>query len=167
MKNFALDALTPLVIVIVFMILLVSCNSVEQPLTEEEKEKIKDEVIADIEKHVKDIVAQDYEKVMPFYVKEDYILYGDGKYWGDYETIDNIWKKALSEWKVIKKWDMKNHKVYVYSRDAAVDYVEWEHERINADGDTTRGYGSWVWGMKRFPEGWRSVSAAVDHRYEK
>lgn len=147
------------------IVVLVSCNSVEEPLTREEKEKIKAEVISDIEQHVSDIISQDYNKVMQFYVKEDYILFGDGTYWGDYTRIDNIWKTWLPKWKAITKWTMKNHKVHVYSRNAAVDYVEWEHERIEENGDTTRAYGFWVWGMQRYPKGWKSVNAAVDHRY--
>jgi hypothetical protein len=148
-----------------FLILFASCNSAEKPLNSKEKEQVKSEVIASLEKHVGDIVNMDYDKVMPFYVKEDYVLFGDGKYWGDYSTIDDIWKKCFSSWKVIIKWKMKNHKVHVYSKNSAVDYVEWEHARIGENGDTAKAYGFWVWGMQRFPEGWRSVNAAVDHRY--
>ncbi|GAA4457112.1 hypothetical protein GCM10023189_27330 [Nibrella saemangeumensis] len=149
----------------VFMTLVVSCDSTEKPLNPKEKEQIKAEVISSIEKHVDDIISRDYNKVMRFYVKDDYVLYGDGTYWGDYATIDSIWKTWLPKWKLITKWKMKNHKVHVYSRNAAVDFVEWEHERIEENGDTTRAYGFWVWEMQRFPDGWKSTSAAVDHRY--
>jgi hypothetical protein len=148
-----------------FLILFASCNSTEKPLSSKENEQIKSEVIASLEKHVGDIVNMDYNKVMPFYVKEDYVLFGDGKYWGDYSRIDDIWKKCFTTWKKIIKWKMKNHKVHVFSKNSAVDYVEWDHERVDANGDTVKGYGSWVWGMQRFPEGWKSVNAAVDHRY--
>ncbi len=148
-----------------FMTLIMSCNSTEDSLSPKQKEQIKSEVISSIEKHVGDIISQDYNKVMQFYVKDDYVLFGDGTYWGDYKTIDTIWKTWLPKWKAITKWNMKNHKVHVYSINAAVDFVEWEHERIEENGDTTRAYGFWVWGMQRFPDGWKSINAAVDHRY--
>lgn len=146
-------------------VLMVSCNQAEEPISEGEKEQIKAEVIASIEKHVEDIISQDYDEVMKFYVKENYILFGDGNYWGDYATVDNIWRTWLPKWKVITQWNLKNHKVHVFSRDAAIDYVEWEHERIEENGDTTKAYGFWAWGMERYPEGWKSVSTAIDHRY--
>jgi hypothetical protein len=147
------------------IVVMVSCNQTEKPLSEDEKEQIKVEVIASIEKHVEDIISQDYNEVMKFYVKENYILFGDGNYWGDYTTVDNIWGTWLPKWKEITLWNLKNHKVHVFSRDAAIDYVEWEHERIEENGDTTKAYGSWAWGMQRYQEGWKSVSAAIDHRY--
>lgn len=81
---------------------------------------------------------------MNYYVNEDYIVFGDGKYWGDYNTVDDIWGSALPAWKAIMKWELKNHKVHVFSREAAIDYVEWEHERIEEKGDTTKAFGFWV-----------------------
>jgi hypothetical protein len=149
----------------IFSVLIGSCNHTEKPLTHEEKEQIKSEVISSIEIHVKDIIKQDYPEVMKFYFKDDYILFGDGNYWGDYKTVDDIWGKWLPRWKQISKWELKNHKVHVFSRDAAIDYVEWIHERVEEDGDTTKAYGFWVWGMQRFPDGWKSVNAAIDHTY--
>ena len=43
--------------------------------------------------------------------------------------------------------------------------MSWDHARIEEDGDTTKPCGSFVWGMKRFPDGWKSVYVVVDHRY--
>ncbi len=148
-----------------FLLSLVSCNYTEKPLDQEEKQQIKTEVISSIENHIVDLVNQDYNKVMKFYVKDDYILFGDGKYWGNYKTVDDIWGTWLPRWEKITKWELKNHKVHVFSRDAAIDYVEWVHERIEEDGDTTKAYGSWAWSMQKFPEGWKSVGTMIDHRY--
>ena len=153
------------IILITWAMLIISCNKTEEHLTPEEKEQIKTEVISSIEKHVEDIISQDYNKVMQFYNKDDYVIYGDGTYWGDYSAIDDIWKTWLPKWQAITKWTAENHKIHVYSRDAAVDIMEWDHERIEEDGDTTRAYGSFVWGMQRFPDGWKSVYMVVDHRY--
>ena len=86
------------------IILIISCNSNEKRLTPKEVEKVKAEVIASIEKHIKDIISQDYDKVMPFYNKDKYVIYGDGKYWGDYSAVDTIWKKWLPRWQAITKW---------------------------------------------------------------
>lgn len=149
----------------VFLLLSISCSHNGSQLTVEEREQIKTEVVASIETHVADIINQDYEKVMEFYVKENYILFGDGKYWGDYNTVDDIWGTWLPKWQKITEWELKNHKVQVFSRDGAIDYVEWTHERIEEDGDTTKAYGSWAWAMKKFPEGWKSSGAMIDHRY--
>lgn len=153
------------IFIFIIIVMIISCNQSERPLTSKEKEQIKTEVIASIEKHVHDIIRQDYNEVMKFYVKEDYFVFGNGTYWGDYSTVDDIWKTWLPKWKAITKWDLKNHKVHVFSKNAAIDFVEWDHERIEEDGDTTKAYGFWVWGMQRFPEGWKSVNAAIDHRY--
>jgi len=38
----------------------------------------------------------DYESVMTFYSK-DLIAFGDGYYWGDYLTVDGVWKDILGE----------------------------------------------------------------------
>ncbi len=80
-----------MIISCIFSVLVVSCNHTDTPLTKEEKEPIKFEVINSIENHVEDIINQDYDEVMRFYVKDDFILFGDGTYWGDYETVDEIW----------------------------------------------------------------------------
>ena len=147
------------------IILIISCNSTEKHLTPKEDEKVKAEVISSIEKHVKDIISQDYNKVMQFYNKDNYVIYGDGKYWGDYSAIDGIWKKWLPRWQAITKWIPKDHKVYVYSKDEAVVIMGWDHERIEEDGEVVKAYGSFVWGMQRFTDGWKSIYMVVDHRY--
>lgn len=146
-------------------VVIFSCQQHADTFSESEKKQVETEVIASIEKHVHDIISRDYNKVMTFYVKEGYTLFGDGTYWGDYKTVDDIWGTWLPKWRAITSWELKNHKVNVFSKDAAVDYVEWEHERIEENGDTTKAYGFWVWGMQRYPDGWKSISAAIDHRY--
>lgn len=158
-----LHALIP--VICIFSIIIVSCNHTDKQLTGQEIKQIETEVIRSIENHVQDIINQDYDEVMKFYMKDDYILFGDGNYWGDYETVDDIWGTWLPRWEKITKWELKNHKVHVFSKDAAIDYVEWIHERIEEDGDTTKAYGSWAWGMQKFPEGWKSIGAMIDHRY--
>ena len=149
-------------------IFLFSCNpgkQTEGPLSIGEIEQIKTEVIASIENHIEVLKKLDYEEAMKFYNDENYIVFGDGKYWGDYSTIDNIWKTYLPKWRAITKWDLKNQKVHVFSRNSAIAYVEWDHARIEENGDGTKAYGFWVFGMQKFPDGWKSVNFAIDHRY--
>ena len=75
--------------------ILFSCNQLEKPLSVAEKEKIKEEIITAYENHIQDLMNLDYEEIMKFYPK-DHIIFGDGKYWGDYDTIDKIWKKFIA-----------------------------------------------------------------------
>ncbi len=152
----------------VICILLFSCNPVklaEKPIPNEEMEQIKIEVIASITNHIEVLKTLDYKKAMKFYHDENYIVFGDGKYWGDYSTIDDIWKSYLPKWRAIKKWDLKTQKVHVFSRSSAIAYVEWDHARIEENGNETRAYGFWVFGMQKFQDGWKSVNFAIDHRY--
>jgi len=152
----------------ILSVLLISCKSSNQTaeeLSDNEIEQIKTEVIESIANHMEVLKRLDYEEAMKFYTKENYVIFGDGKYWGDYSAIDDIWKTWLPRWKEITKWDLKSQKIHVFSRNSAIAYVEWNHARIEEDGSDTKSYGFWVFGMQRFQEGWKSVNCAIDHRY--
>ncbi|MGB5274938.1 MAG: nuclear transport factor 2 family protein [Flavobacteriaceae bacterium] len=152
----------------ILSVLLISCKSNKQTteaLSNDEIKQIKTEIIESIANHIEVLKRLDYEEAMKFYTKENYMVFGDGKYWGDYSTVDDIWKTWLPRWKAITKWDLKNQKVHVFSRKSAIAYVEWDHARIEEDGSDTKAYGFWVFGMQRFQEGWKAVNSAIDHRY--
>lgn len=152
----------------ILSVLLISCKSNKQTteaLSNDEIKQIKTEVIQSIANHIEVLKRLDYQEAMKFYTKENYIVFGDGKYWGDYSTVDDIWKTWLPRWKAITKWDLKNQKVHVFSKNSAIAYVEWDHARIEEDGSNTKAYGFWVFGMQRFQEGWKAVNSAIDHRY--
>lgn len=93
-------------IVLLIAGLTFSCNQQADPLTDNEIEEIKKEIIERSEKHANDLENLDFESVMTFYAK-DLIVFGDGYYWGDYLTMDGIWKDILGEggWKKMLKFD--------------------------------------------------------------
>lgn len=103
---------------------------------------------------------------MTFYAnKPDFVVFGDGYYWGDYLTIDGLWKDILGKygWKKMLKWDLKNHKVYVFSRDAASYLVEFDHEHLAANGDTVRSSVCFTYGMQKIDGDWKAATANVSY----
>ncbi len=146
------------------MTLIIACNRLENSLSSSEKKEIESEIITVYQHHIIDLKNLDYEQVMKFYTK-DHILFGDGSYWGGYERVDEIWKWCMHNWQVITKWDLKNHQVHVFSDKAASYLVEYDCERIEPDGDTTKVTGCFSYGMQRFPQGWKAATAHVTHNY--
>ena len=82
------------------ILLTYGCNQRSDQLTPDEVEKIKSEIIERSERHASDLENMDLESVMTFYSK-DHIFFGDGYYWGDYMTVDGVWRYFLGEggWK--------------------------------------------------------------------
>ena len=65
-----------------------SCNQEDEKLSAAEIAQIKREIIKRSEKHVSDLKNLDYKPVMTFYANtQDFIVFGDGYYWGDYLTL--------------------------------------------------------------------------------
>ncbi len=152
---------------ILFLLVLssFSCSQKEEKLSAAEIAKIKNEIINRSEKHASDLENMDYKSVMTFYANtEDFIVFGDGYYWGDYLTMDGIWKDILvGGWKKMLKWDLKNHKVHVFSKDAASYLVEFDHEHLDDNGDTIRSSGCFTYGMQKIDGEWKAVTAHVSH----
>ena len=146
------------------IILLIGCSQQPGQLSGDEIENIKNEIIKQSEKHASDLKNHDYPSVMTFYAK-DLIVFGDGYYWGDYLTMDGIWKNILGEngWKKILKWDLQNHKIHVYSKNAASYLVEFDHEHINEKGDTIISSGCFTYGMQKINGEWKAVTVHVSH----
>ena len=153
----------------ILAIIITACSSQRSDeLTREEVAQIKQEIIKSYEKHVNDLKNLDYESVMKYYANvEDVILFGDGNYWGDYITINQIWKSFTGGVKQILKWDLKNHQVHVFSRNAASYLVEFDNERIEASGDTTKVTGCFSYGMQKIDGEWKVVTTHVTHNYKE
>jgi ketosteroid isomerase-like protein len=150
------------------IVIIVACSAQKnQELTKEEIGLIKQEIIWSYAKHIEDLINLDYEEVMKFYADvDDHILFGDGLYWGDYNTIDQIWKSfCTKDNKLVLKWDLSEHHVYVFSRKAASYLVQFDNERIQTDGDTTKVTGCFSYGMKKFDDEWKVVTTHVTHNY--
>jgi len=151
-------------LMVLSVLLMLGCNQQSAILSTEEIDKIKNEIIMQSEKHASDLENLDYKSVMSFYA-EDLIVFGDGYYWGDYLTMDGIWKDILGEggWKKMLKWDLQNHKVHVFSKDAASYLVEFDHEHLVENGDTVRSSGCFTYGMQKIDREWKAVTAHVSH----
>ena len=157
-------------ILFLFVLSLFSCSQHQEKLSAAEIAQIKSEIIKRSEKHASDLENLDYKSVMTFYANtENFIVFGDGYYWGDYLTMDGVWKDLLGErgWKKMLKWDLKNHKVYVFSKDAASYLVEFDHAHIDANGDTARSSGCFTYGMQKIDGEWKAVTAHVSHIPER
>ncbi len=157
-------------ILFLFVLSLSNCNQKEDKLSASELEQIKSEIIKRSEKHASDLENLDYKSVMSFYANtQDFIVFGDGYYWGDYLTMDGVWKSILGNggWKKMLKWDLKNHKVYAFSPDAASYLVEFDHEHIEPNGDTARSSGCFTYGMQKIKGDWKAVTAHVTHIPER
>ncbi|QHT67370.1 nuclear transport factor 2 family protein [Rhodocytophaga rosea] len=150
-------------ILIVFLI-LVGCHQPSEQVSSKEIEQIKSDIIKRSEKHAADLENMDYQSVMAFYAK-DLIVFGDGYYWGDYLTMDGIWKNILGEggWKKMVKWDLQNHKIHVHSANAASYLVEFDHAHLVENGDTVRSSGCFTYGMQKVDGEWKAVTAHVSH----
>ena len=149
---------------VLFALALISCQVAEEPLTIEEKENIKKEIIEAYDGHIEDLMNLDYEEMMKFYPKE-HIIYGDGEYWGDYDKIDEIWRGFTSSVQVMLRWDVDNHQIFLHNRNAASYLVEFINWRIEENGDTTKVHGSFSFGMQHYPDGWKAVTQNVTHHY--
>jgi len=147
-----------------FLLLIGSCREKNESLSASEITQIKNDIIARSEKHASDLENLDHKSVMTFYAK-DLTVFGDGYYWGDYLTMDGVWKDILGEsgWKKMLKWDLQNHKVHVFSKDAASYLVEFDHEHLDGKGDTIRSSGCFTYGMQKISGEWKAVTAHVSH----
>ena len=149
---------------------LFSCGEQKEKLSTAEIAQIKSEIIKRSEKHASDLENLDYKSVMTFYANtDDFIVFGDGYYWGDYLTMDGVWKDIFGEggWKKMLKWDLKYHKIYVFSKDAASYLVEFDHAHIQPNGDTAQSSGCFTYGMQKIKGEWKVVTAHVSHIPER
>jgi hypothetical protein len=141
-----------------------SCIQQDYNLSNEEIEQIKREIIKVSEKYARDQVNKDYEEVMKFHGDvDDNFIFGDGYYWGDYSTIDRIWKGFLGGRIKMIKTNLKNHKIHVFSKNAASYLVEYENERVNANGDTIMVSVCFSYRMEKINDKWKAVTAHVSH----
>ena len=148
-------------------LLLFSCGHQEEQLSTDEITQIKNDIIKLSEKHAQDLVKLDHKAVMGFYGNvDDFIIFGDGNYWGDYITVDRIWQDFTGGVKKMIKWDLSNHKIHVSSKNAASYLVEFDNERVESSGDTTKVTGCFTYGMEKIDGQWKAVTVHVTHNYK-
>ncbi len=146
--------------------ILFGCNQQEKQLDADEIVQIKNEIIKRSEKYAQDLLNLDHEEIMTFYADiDDHIMFGDGYYWGDYKTVDDMWTDFTLGVKKTLKWDMYNPKIHVFSKNFASCLFEFYNERIEANGDTTKGHGCFSFGMQKMDGDWKAVTTHVTHNY--
>ena len=149
-----------------FVFLQMACTEKKDTLSEKEKEQIKNEVIDSYKKHIEDLKRLDYNSLMSYFVNDgNEALFVDGKYWGGYKKIDAIWKDFCEKVDTIIYWNLSNHHVYPLSKDAASYLVEFDNLRIEKDGDTIMGPGSFSLGMQKINGSWKIATADATHNY--
>jgi hypothetical protein len=147
--------------------LMLGCSQQSEQLSSDEIAQIKDDIIMLSEKHAQDLVKLDHKAVMEFYGNEDdFIIFGDGNYWGDYITVDRIWQDFTGGVKKMIKWNLSNHKIHVSSMNAASYLVEFDNERVESSGDTTKVTGCFTYGMEKIYGQWKAVTVHVTHNYK-
>ena len=155
---------------ILFALSLLICSQLklygqDSQLSEKEIEEIKREIIKRAEKQENDLNKLDYEEIMTFYADvDDFIIFGDGYYWGDYITIDLIWKSFTTNVKE-NIWEFSNPKILVFTKDIASLLVEFDHKRINQNGENVGGHGCFSLAMQRIDGDWKVVTMHVTHNY--
>ena len=149
-------------------ITIFACSPSNNQLSVEEIEQIKNEIIQRSEKHASDLENMDHKSVMTFYSK-NHIFFGDGYYWGDYLTVDGVWNQYLGDggWKKILYWDLQNHKIHVFSKNAASYLVEFDQKHVEQNGDTIGSSGCFTYGMQKINGGWKAVTGHVTHIPER
>lgn len=141
------------------------CQQKKQ-LSDAEITQIKSDIIKRSEKLTQALRDLDYKGIMSFYADtDDFVVFGDGYYWGDYKTIDGIWKDFTTYVQKMLKWDLYNPKIHVFSKDVASCLVEFYNERIEYGGDTTKGHGCLSFAMQKINGDWKAVTMHVTHNY--
>ena len=149
---------------ILTVLLMLGCSQQSQQLSTNEIEQIKKTIIERTNKLAQDLKDLNYPEIMTFYANiEDYILSGDGYYWGDYKTTDGIWHDFTKGVKKVQKWDFYNYKVHVFSKDVAYCFVEFDHER--GIENTTKGHGCFAFSMQKIDGDWKAVTVHVTHNF--
>lgn len=147
-------------------LLFTACKEQHGEMSPEEINELKNEIITSYEKHIDDLIRLDYDALMPYYINsEEFVLFGDGNYWGGYETGDEIWKSFTADVDTMLSWDLSNHHVYLFSRDAASYLVEFDNVRVEANGDTTKVNGCFSYGMQKIDGDWKVATVHVTHNY--
>ncbi|WP_373518948.1 nuclear transport factor 2 family protein [Pricia sp.] len=148
-------------------LIFLGCNQNMEELSSDKIVRVKKDIIRVSEKHAQDLVNKDFEEVMKFYGDDkNFIIFGDGYYWGGHEIVEGIWKEFLGDKKKMLKWDLKNHKIYVFSNDAVSYLVEFNNERVEETGDTTIVTGCFTYGMRKIEDQWKAVTVHISHNYK-
>lgn len=156
---------TLLLLSVYFCLVLVSCNNQTDSTNSFDSDAAREEIIEMYNLHLVDLGNLDHEGTMTHYAKgEDHILFGDGKYWGDYETVSKIWKNFIYDTKQIITWDISEQHINLLSESSASYLMEFYQERIKVNGDTAKVKGSVAYGLVKGNSGWKIATTNITHQ---
>jgi len=150
-----------LIYIILGLFLIVSCQKqIEKTAKTDQKTAISKMYRI----HVEDLKNLDHAKLMTHYADvDDHILFGDGEYWGNYQTVNDIWKNFIGDTKEILIWNLSNEHINLLSDNSASYLMEYYNERIDNKGDTLKVRGSAGYGLRKIENKWRIVTTNVSH----
>ena len=125
---------------------------------------LQNEISEMYDRHIEDLKNLDHPKLMTHYLDaDDHVLFGDGEYWGNYQTVNDIWKRFIGDTREILIWSLSEEHITLLSNDSASYLMEYYNERINNEGDTLKVRGSVGYGLRKVESKWRIVTTNVSH----
>ena len=138
-----------------------ACN---ERLEQSQEIDLKKEIFEMYQSHIEALTNLDHARLMSHYEDEyDHVLFGDGEYWGKYQTVDAIWKGFIQDTKEILEWNISNEHVNLLSDSSASYLMEFYNVRINKLEDTLKVRGSVSYGLKKLDGIWKIVTTNVSH----
>ncbi|TXN37678.1 hypothetical protein FVB32_05160 [Flagellimonas hymeniacidonis] len=142
-------------------LLLIGCK---EQSAESSTVHLKKEISEMYHRHIKDLKNLNHTKLMTHYLDvDDHILFGDGQYWGNYQTVNDIWKNFIGDTQEILVWNLSNEHINLLSNNSASYITEYYNQRINNKGDTIKVRGSVGYGLIKVKSEWRIVTTNVSH----
>ncbi|NAS13331.1 nuclear transport factor 2 family protein [Poritiphilus flavus] len=149
---------SPLFLAIFFFF---SCGEGSKEITDND---LKLEIKRMYEHHIQDLKNLDHTSLMRHYANtNDHVLFGDGEYWGNYETVSNIWENFTQNTREILEWKISNEHIHLLSESSASYLMEYYNSRVDSAGDTLNIRGSVSYGLKKIDDDWRIVTTNVSH----
>ena len=153
-------------IVIPLVLLLASCREPPQSssLSAEEKTKIAEEVQAAVEDYFEAFKSRDADGLLSFWADDEgFAMASDGSIISGYDVWTSGMQERLESLTTVNYVELSNPHVYVLAEDAASYMMEFRWSRTSSEGETVKASGSWVYVMKRYPEGWKAVHSGGTH----
>ena len=151
---------------IISIVLLSNC-SIEQDISEEEKQQISTEIKNRLQGYSNALQLKDLEWFQGFWSNEaDFVFAGDGQLKTDYDaTITQACNDLFHNLKEVLHFKFSNDHITVLNKDAASYVVNFDWGMLMHSGDTVQSKGSWLYVFKKSNDQWRVVHSAGTHNY--
>ena len=143
------------------------CPTAESALSAEEEAAIAAEVERTIVSYFEAARDLDMERGLPVWANvEWFVLAADGALIDDYDAFVRELGMAWSTVDGFLEMETWNPHTRVLGRNAASSVLEYRWTVVDAQGDTVRSHGSWMYVLERFEDGWKIVHSAGTHLYD-